>query len=32
MYIVLAPIRLKPGVTDAALIKASDEFEVHFVS
>lgn len=32
MYIVLAPIKLKPGVSDETFVKASDEFEVHFVS
>lgn len=31
MYIQLAPGKLKAGVTEAAALKASDEFEEHFV-
>jgi hypothetical protein len=31
MHIALAPFRLKPGVTEADLLKASDEFEEQFV-
>ena len=31
MRIVLAPFKLKPGVTEAALLAASDEFEIEFV-
>jgi hypothetical protein len=32
MHVVFAPIRLKPGVDEAALIAASDAFERDFVS
>jgi hypothetical protein len=30
-YIVLAPARLKPGITEEMLLKASDRFEREFV-
>lgn len=32
MYVQLAPIRLKDGIDEKALLKASDTFEVSFVS
>jgi hypothetical protein len=31
LYVQLAPIRLRPGVDEAALVKASDVFERNFV-
>ena len=31
-YVVLAPIQLKDGLSEAALIKASDAFQTGFVS
>ena len=32
LYIQLAPIRLKDGINETTLLKASDEFERNFVS
>jgi hypothetical protein len=31
LYVMLAPIRLKRGVDEAALVRASDTFETNFV-